>query len=162
MEAVALLVAIEVPNVALLVIPSSASVKRAIYDLRQFGVDAHGLNLFAEGQGKEHLQGGAKRRPFRQPTLLVCTPSTARGIDMPELSHVLILGIPDGGFQGELNADTYRHLAGRVGRFGRSGKVVTIVEEGRSVENAKESEIGRIRQILRRNSVKAVKLGLFD
>jgi len=56
--------------------------------------------------------------------MLVSTPATTRGLDLPELTHVFMLGLPKG-----RRADAYLHIAGRVGRFGRQGKVITVVDE---------------------------------
>ncbi|KAF8598871.1 P-loop containing nucleoside triphosphate hydrolase protein [Ceratobasidium sp. AG-I] len=58
--------------------------------------------------------------PSSNPTLLVTTVAAARGLDIPTLSHIYIVG----GLQSE---EVYRHIAGRVGRFGMSGKVVSFV-----------------------------------
>ncbi|KAH8102525.1 hypothetical protein BXZ70DRAFT_787300 [Cristinia sonorae] len=44
LEAIGLTFALEVPRVALLVLPASAGVRRAVYELRLLGVNAHGLD----------------------------------------------------------------------------------------------------------------------
>ncbi|KAJ3036363.1 hypothetical protein HDV00_002779 [Rhizophlyctis rosea] len=62
--------------------------------------------------------------PFLHPTyptrLLLLTEHEARGLDLPDLTTVFILGPPS-------SHATYLHMAGRVGRFGRKGEVVTVV-----------------------------------
>lgn len=57
-----------------------------------------------------------------QSTLLLATPSAARGLDLPALSHVYNVGVPD-------DATSYLHRAGRAGRIGSTvkGMVTTIV-----------------------------------
>lgn len=118
------------PSLALFVLPSSASVQRAVFDLRELGVNAHALDLLAATSGRSHLlQGGTAVK--EDPTLLVSTLATTRGLDLPELTHVFILGVPESGKVDGRTVDAYLHIAGRVGRFGRGGKIITVVE-GRS------------------------------
>jgi superfamily II DNA/RNA helicase len=99
-------------------------VQRVVQELRQLGVNAHSLDLLAADQGRAHLHHGATNASEDNPVLLVSTLATTRGLDLPELTHVFILGFPEG-----RKADGYLHIAGRVGRFGRGGKVITIIEE---------------------------------
>jgi len=154
LEAVAATFALDVPSVALLTIPSDASVHRAVYDLRALGVNAHGMNLLIENQGKSHLLHGGAEKFRSTPTLLVATPATIRGIDLPELSHVFILGVRPLQERATTALDTYIHIAGRVGRFGRKGKVVSIVTD--------EQEAERMDTILKRLGVETARLRYFQ
>eukprot|EP01041_Mallomonas_annulata_P002173 gene2173-4224_t len=52
-------------------------------------------------------------------SILVCTDVAARGIDLPAVSLVLQLNLPD-------KVDNYLHRSGRAGRLGRPGRVVTM------------------------------------
>lgn len=125
MEAIATCFALHVPCVALLVLPPSAPVQRAVDDLRDLGVNAHNFDLTSEASpGRVHLLRDFTTEATENPTLLVSAPASTRGIDLPELSHVLILGIPD-----VANADVFRHMAGRVDRFGRGGKVISFLKD---------------------------------
>ncbi|KAH7912611.1 P-loop containing nucleoside triphosphate hydrolase protein [Hygrophoropsis aurantiaca] len=124
LNAVATAFALDVPSIALLVLPATASVRRAISDLQQIGVNAHGLDLMENETGRAHLLSRSVEAVDENPTLLVSTLATTRGIDLPALTHVFILGIP-----AERGGDAYLHMAGRVSRFGRSGRVVTFVHE---------------------------------
>ncbi|TFY74546.1 hypothetical protein EWM64_g9467 [Hericium alpestre] len=128
LEAIAAAFAVDVPRIAMLVLPASAPVQRAVYDLRLLGVNAFGLDLLADDRGRRHLLRGSGDAVEENPTLLVTTLATTRGLDLPDLSHVFILGVADA-----RKVDTYLHLAGRVGRFGRRGKVVSVLEERHSV-----------------------------
>ncbi|KAF8167792.1 P-loop containing nucleoside triphosphate hydrolase protein [Crassisporium funariophilum] len=130
LEAIAAAFALDVPSIALLVVPSSAPVHRAVYELRELGVNAHGLDLLVEGRGRRHLLDNKAGVVREDPTLLVATLATTRGLDLPELTHVFILGIPEGPKVNGRTVDGYVHIAGRVGRFGRKGKVITVVEAG--------------------------------
>jgi superfamily II DNA/RNA helicase len=53
-------------------------------------------------------------------TLLVASDVAARGLDIPDVSHVFNYDIPT-------HADDYVHRIGRTGRAGRSGKAFTLV-----------------------------------
>jgi len=166
MEAVATAFALDVPSVALLVLPSTSPVQRAVYELREMGINAHGLDLLKGEKGRSHLALGDGSGQ-ENPTLLVSTLATTRGLDLPELTHVFILGIPDGPKVTGKTVDAYVHLAGRVGRFGRGGKVITVVEketdsredgEGRGMV----TEGSKMLRILRTVNVQPVSVVHFD
>ncbi|MBI4394088.1 MAG: DEAD/DEAH box helicase [Euryarchaeota archaeon] len=53
--------------------------------------------------------------------VLVATDIVSRGIDIPEVSHVVNYDIP-------MEPDVYVHRAGRTGRMGRTGKAFTFVQ----------------------------------
>src|SRR2546426_546378 len=61
-------------------------------------------------------------RRFRKKELkhLVATDVAARGIDIEDLSHVFIYSTPD-------SSDQYIHPAGRTGRIGKTGRVISFV-----------------------------------
>lgn len=63
------------------------------------------LNLFNEGKVK----------------VLVATDIAARGLDVPDVTHVINYQVPR-------NQDSYIHRVGRTGRGGQSGKAYTFVE----------------------------------
>src|SRR5262249_16679195 len=52
--------------------------------------------------------------------LLIASDVAARGLDIPEVSHVLNFDVPH-------HPDDYVHRIGRTGRAGRSGTAITIV-----------------------------------
>ncbi len=52
--------------------------------------------------------------------LLVCSDVAARGLDIPDVSHVFNFDVPT-------HAEDYVHRIGRTGRAGRSGTALTIV-----------------------------------
>ncbi|KAI0348392.1 P-loop containing nucleoside triphosphate hydrolase protein [Trametopsis cervina] len=136
LEVLAAAFAMDVPRVALLVLPAEASVRRAVFDLRMLGVNAHGLDVLDTTRGGAYLLRHGTQ-PEANPTLLVSTLATTRGLDLPDLTHVFILGVTEA-----LTTDTYLHAAGRVGRFGRPGKVITILESRRQVMKKQANKIG--------------------
>ena len=69
-------------------------------------------------------------------SILLCSGLAARGIDVPETSHVVMLDLPD-------NVNEYVHRAGRAGRMGRPGKVITLSAPGQDFVVARFSnELG--------------------
>ena len=54
--------------------------------------------------------------------ILVATNVAARGLDIPEITHVVNFDVPQ-------NAEEYVHRIGRTGRAGREGKAITFVCE---------------------------------
>ena len=54
--------------------------------------------------------------------ILIATNVAARGIDIPEITHVVNFDVPD-------NAEEYVHRTGRTGRAGRDGKAISFVSE---------------------------------
>ncbi|TDI56324.1 MAG: DEAD/DEAH box helicase [Alphaproteobacteria bacterium] len=70
-------------------------------------------------------------------TLLVASDVAARGLDIPNVSHIFNFDVPT-------HAEDYVHRIGRTGRAGRSGEAVTIVTraEGKYID-AIERLIGK-------------------
>lgn len=85
-----------------------------------------GSENFTKEQRKEILD------KFRAQKIkvLITTDLLARGIDVPTAKVVINFEMP---FKG--NIETYLHRQGRVGRFGKNGKVISLItdEEGRNV-----------------------------
>src|SRR5690606_10516270 len=55
--------------------------------------------------------------------LLVASDVAARGLDIPDVSHVFNFDVP-------IHAEDYVHRIGRTGRAGRSGRAFTLVTRG--------------------------------
>src|SRR6185437_11347315 len=52
--------------------------------------------------------------------LIVCSDVAARGLDIPDVSHVFNFDVPT-------HAEDYVHRIGRTGRAGKSGTALTLV-----------------------------------
>nr|VWO94311.1 Pre-mRNA-splicing ATP-dependent RNA helicase PRP28 (EC [Ganoderma boninense] len=161
MEAIAAAFALDVPSVGMLVLPSDAPVNRAVHDLRLLGVNAHPLDVVKDENGRMHMMRRDFESTSEDPTLLVSTLASTRGLDLPELSHVFILGILDGGA-----VDSYLHIAGRVGRFGRGGSVISVLADEHEVVRedgklSKRDEPRMMGTMLKKMGIRPVKLEHF-
>ena len=92
-------------------------------------VDELGESLLARGYAVETLHGDLSQaqrdrvmRRFRgnQADILIATDVAARGLDIPEVSHVINYDIPE-------SAEAYVHRIGRTGRAGRTGEAITLI-----------------------------------
>jgi len=82
----------------------------------------HGFNAVALHGDLSQPERNAALEQFRsgQATLLVASDVAARGLDIPEVSHVINFDVPH-------HADDYVHRVGRTGRAGHTGHAITIV-----------------------------------
>lgn len=156
METIAATFALDVPSIALLVISAGTPLQRVVWELRELGVNAHALDLLSMEKGRSHLL--AETPSDENPTLLVGTNATIRGLDLPDLTHVFSLGIPEGPKISGGTVSTYLHIAGRVGRFGRGGKMITVVEKGVFTND----DVSKMHRVLKSAGVQASKLEHFE
>ena len=124
LEVVGLCFATDVRSAALLVVPPNTSAVTATESLRELGINAYALDLNDSDQWKSLLAMNPNNEDSENPLLIVTSTAATRGVDLPSLSHVFMLGIPD-----LANLDVYRHIAGRVNRFGKGGKIINILKE---------------------------------
>ena len=84
----------------------------------------HGFNVAALHGDMDQRSRMAALEAFRNGTvpLLVASDVAARGLDIPEVSHVFNFDAPH-------HAEDYVHRIGRTGRAGRKGTAYTIVSE---------------------------------
>ncbi len=105
--------------------------KTLIFCRTQVGVDRLARRLQRARIRVEPIHGGMRQnqreavmRSFRSGELkvLVATNVASRGLDIPEISHVINYDMPG-------NLEEYIHRIGRTGRIGNAGKAVTFVGE---------------------------------
>ncbi len=86
--------------------------------LREAGIN----NCFLEGEMVQAKRTEAiNRLTDGRVNVLIATDVAARGIDIPDVSHVFNFDMPR-------TADTYLHRIGRTGRAGRKGIAISLVE----------------------------------
>jgi ATP-dependent RNA helicase DeaD len=86
--------------------------------LQRFGYDADELSSDLAQKARERIMGRERRGELR---FLVATDVAARGIDLPDLSHVILYEPPE-------DAELYIHRAGRTGRAGGGGVAISLVD----------------------------------
>ncbi|MBV1706972.1 MAG: DEAD/DEAH box helicase [Hyphomicrobiales bacterium] len=98
-----------------------ANRKRDVALLQQ-SLARHGFNAGALHGDMDQRARMAALDAFKngETTILVCSDVAARGLDIPDVSHVFNFDVPT-------HAEDYVHRIGRTGRAGRSGTAYTIV-----------------------------------
>ena len=86
--------------------------------LQRFGYDADELSSDLNQGDRERVLDRVRAGKLR---FLVATDVAARGIDIPDLSHVFQYEPPD-------DPESYIHRAGRTARAGATGTAITLVE----------------------------------
>ncbi|KAI8051114.1 P-loop containing nucleoside triphosphate hydrolase protein [Syncephalis plumigaleata] len=94
----------------LLFIPSTSSVATVVKRLQEFGAPAEPLTASV-------LTSKSSSSSLR---IYVTTEAAGRGLDLPEATHVFILGVPT-------SPAAYLHMAGRTARMGRPGAAITLL-----------------------------------
>lgn len=167
-EAISICFAMDVPQTALLVVPATHPINKLVKELKGYGVDARPLDMLSPVAGRNYILNGKETKitpDSEGPVLLVSTIANIRGLDFPDLSHVFIMGVPEG------RVDSYTHVAGRTGRFGKTGKIVTVVEKieeeiddgmGGKKKWAVKDEEWKMQKILREMRIVPRKVGHFD
>lgn len=86
--------------------------------LREAGINS----CYLEGEMVQAKRNEAMKRMLDgRVNVLVATDVAARGLDIPDISHVFNFDMPR-------TADTYLHRIGRTGRAGRKGIAISLVE----------------------------------
>ncbi len=92
--------------------------------LQGFGYDAEGLSSDLTQNKREAVLNRIRAGELQ---FLVATDVAARGIDIPELSHVFLYEPPE-------DHESYIHRAGRTGRAGAAGTVISLVDVMQKME----------------------------
>ena len=113
------IIEIENPASAIIFCNTKDTVHYLSVVLKRFGYDADELSSDLSQSLREKVMGRVRRGALR---FLVATDVAARGIDIPDLSHVIQYEPPE-------DPEAYIHRAGRTGRMGSSGVAISLVAE---------------------------------
>ncbi len=108
-------------------------VDRLTQQLQNAGVSARAIHGDLAQSERDSVLAGFKRGEIQ---FLVATNVAARGLDIPDVQHVINFDVPQ-------NAEEYIHRIGRTARAGKAGSAVTFVGEWEIQEWDKiRSEVG--------------------
>jgi ATP-dependent RNA helicase DeaD len=108
----------ESPSAAIIFCNTKADVHYVAAVLRGFGLNADELSADLPQVRREEVLGSMRDGRLR---FLVATDVAARGIDIPELTHVILFSPPE-------DPESYIHRAGRTGRAGAGGTIISLVD----------------------------------
>ncbi|WP_281889253.1 DEAD/DEAH box helicase [Paenibacillus sp. YYML68] len=111
------LVRLENPKAAIVFINDTDDIGEAVHKLKYAGLSAEGLYGDSFKQERAKAMQAFRAGRFQ---LLVATDIAARGLDLPQVTHVFNLDPP-------IDADHYVHRVGRTGRMGRRGLAISII-----------------------------------
>jgi len=111
------IIEVENPPSALIFCNTKARVEYVSTVLQRFGYDADQISSDLSQKARDRVMERIRAGSLR---FLVATDVAARGIDLPELSHVIQYEPPE-------DPEAYIHRAGRTGRAGSSGTAVSLV-----------------------------------
>lgn len=114
----------ENPASAIIFCNTKAQVHYVAEVLKGFGYNAAELSADLSQSRREEVLAAARQSRIR---FLVATDVAARGIDIPELSHVVLYEPPE-------DRESYIHRAGRTGRAGAAGTVISLVDVMQKME----------------------------
>jgi ATP-dependent RNA helicase DeaD len=108
---------VETISSALIFVNTRVGTSDLVNELMGRGFPAEALNGDLAQQTREQV---LNRFRNRQISVLVATDMAARGLDITDISHVIIYDLPD-------DPELYVHRAGRTGRAGKSGTAISLV-----------------------------------
>ena len=111
------IIEVENPESAIIFCNTKVNVHFVTVVLQRFGYDADELSADLSQADRERVLERVRQGALR---FLVATDVAARGLDIPELSHVIQYEPPE-------DVENYIHRAGRTGRAGAAGVAITLV-----------------------------------
>jgi ATP-dependent RNA helicase DeaD len=111
------IIEIENPSSVIVFCNTKSEVHYISVVLQRFGYDADELSADLAQNERERVLERVRKGTLR---FLVATDVAARGLDIPELSHVVLYDVPE-------DIEGYIHRAGRTGRAGAPGVAMTLV-----------------------------------
>ena len=112
------IIEIENPDSAIIFTNTKATARYVSVVLKRFGYDAEQLSADLTQKDRERVLQRAYERKLR---FLVATDIAGRGIDIENLSHVILYDFPE-------DPESYIHRTGRTGRAGASGEAISLVD----------------------------------
>ncbi|NNF06253.1 MAG: DEAD/DEAH box helicase [Candidatus Eisenbacteria bacterium] len=112
------LIEVKNPDSAIIFCNTKAQVKFVTVVLQRFGYDADQLSADLAQRAREKVLERVYEKNLR---FLVATDVAARGIDVNDLSHVILYDFPE-------DPESYIHRTGRTGRAGASGVAISLVD----------------------------------
>ena len=117
------IIEIENPDSAIIFCNTKAVVHYVTVVLQRFGYDADEISADRSQAERERVLSTIRRGDLR---FLVATDVAARGLDIPQLSHVIQYEPPE-------DPESYVHRAGRTGRAGAAGVALSLVSESETL-----------------------------
>ena len=117
------IIEVENPTSAFIFCNTKTNVHYVTVVLQRFGYDADELSADRSQADRERILKRVRARKLR---FLVATDVASRGLDIPELSHVIQYEPPE-------DAEDYIHRAGRTGRAGATGVALSLVSEAETL-----------------------------
>lgn len=114
------LIEAENPSSAIIFCNTKVRVHYVTTVLQRFGYDADELSADLSQNERERVLERVRKGSLR---FLVATDVAARGLDIPELTHVIQYEVPE-------ETEAYIHRAGRTGRAGAGGTAIMLVSPG--------------------------------
>lgn len=111
------IIEVENPTSAIIFCNTKSKVHYVTVVLQRFGYDADELSADLSQADRERVLERVTSGSLR---FLVATDVAGRGIDIPELSHVIQYEVPE-------DLESYVHRAGRTGRAGATGVAISLV-----------------------------------
>ena len=128
------IIEVENPDSAIIFCNMKTTVHYVTVVLKRFGYDADELSSDLPQNKREKIMARVRDGSLR---FLVATDIAARGIDIPDLSHVIQYEPPE-------DQEIYIHRAGRTGRAGAGGEAISLVDP---MEKMKLKDIARMYHI---------------
>jgi len=125
------------PDSAIIFCNTKAQVKFVTVVLQRYGYDADQLSADLPQKAREKVLSRVYQKKLR---FLIATDVAARGIDIQNLSHVILYDFPE-------DPESYIHRTGRTGRAGANGEAISLVDN---------LELLQLKAVARRFSIEVV------
>ena len=118
------IIEVENPSSAFIFCNTKSNVHYVTVVLQRFGYDADELSADRTQKDREAILKRVRAGKLR---FLVATDVASRGLDIPELTHVIQYELPE-------DPEDYIHRAGRTGRAGAAGVALSLASEAETLD----------------------------